>query len=537
MHLTEISHPTQDPELVSYVRPELRCLEDQLEITRDCFSLMRTGEGTSCLSAYLPKEPDEPDAAYQGRLGRASYTSAFRDSIRAFAGVLSQYQLKELPATLEDNQDNVDLLGSSLAKYLNHLDQMVLRDGGVAVLVEMPQAQEGIESAKEEQDLEIRPYLLTVERSNLINWRTRMQNGREVIEQAVVRMLQEKPMQEGQFGAELEPVYLHLKPGYFCKYRLERGLGGKWMMEKLEEGYTSLDHVPLIWYGASGSKFGTGEVPLIAMANLSIQHLQMRSDLAELIHKLSMPAAIRKGATQLVDGTYPDLVLGPNSAIDLPVDGDFFFAEPKGTSLASHQDEIKHVEQLMDRSSLAFLFGGDGGMKTATEVMLSGAQVAAQVTTLIENKQSLFSALLEIWSEYANEELDEEAGLEVSDNLIQRPLDPGETQAIIALFSQNVISHQTTLEELQRGHALSDQIDIEEELARVEEEKKKAQEEAIALMQEQANDVAGDAPPMNKNASAAEIDDDDKGKDGKPVKGAAAANKAKAKAVDGGRGT
>ena len=41
------------------------------------------------------------------------------------------------------------------------------------------------------------------------------------------------------------------------------------------------------------------------------------------------------------------------------------FAEPTGKSLERHQKEIEHIEALMDRSSLNFLYGAN--VKTATE--------------------------------------------------------------------------------------------------------------------------------------------------------------------------
>ena len=36
-----VSHPIDDPTLVSYVRPELRDLHIELERVNDCFTLMR----------------------------------------------------------------------------------------------------------------------------------------------------------------------------------------------------------------------------------------------------------------------------------------------------------------------------------------------------------------------------------------------------------------------------------------------------------------------------------------------------------------
>ena len=113
-------------------------------------------------------------------------------------------------------------------------------------------------------------------------------------------------------------------------------------------------------------------------------------------------------------------MLGPNSAIDLAVDGDFLFAEPSGSSWLNTRRR-SHVEALMDRSSLAFLYGQEG-TKTARG-RLHGAQIQAQVKTLIENKESAFDLALRLWCVYTKEKIDNETGIEISDNLIQRPLD------------------------------------------------------------------------------------------------------------------
>lgn len=513
MHDILVSHPIDDPELISYVRPELRAIQPELDRVKDCFELMR---GDKIKGRYLAQEYGEPDEAYAARLNRATYTPVFRDAIRAFAGLLGNYQEKDLPSTLEENLENVDMMGSSLAKFLNDLDQMVLRDGGAGVLVEMP-PEAGYESALEEIEGGARPYLVPVKRQDIINWRTAMVAGREVVQQAVVRTIMEMPSEEGPFGTKLEPIYCLFMPGAYKKIRLVRGATDQnWVMETIEEGMTTLPVVPLVWYGATGTRFGSGSVPLAGLADLSIQHYQLRSDLAELIHKLSMPVPVRKGASTDAHGRPAPLTIGPNSAIDLPEEGDFFFAEPSGGSLAQHQEEINHVEALMDRSSLAFLYGQEG-TKTATEAVLHGAQIQAQVATLIENKESSFDLMVRLWARYTAEKVKQETGIEISDNLIQRPMESQEVQAMLNLFGENAISHQTLLEELQRGHVLSQEIDLEEELARVEEERKKAQEEAMAMMQEASPGPEQFAPKPNAAPAAAKKPA--KGKEQDPAKG------------------
>ena len=496
-----VDHPIDDPELVSYVRPELRNLLPELEKVYDCFSLLRNDKTKG---KYLHQEPGEPDEAYKSRLHRSTYTPAFRDSIRAFAGLLGTYQVSDLPKTLTENEENVDMMGSSLSKFLNDVDQMVLRDGGAAILVEMPPEQEELTSALEEIEESRRPYLVAVRRTDVINWRTTMRGGREIVEQAVIRTVAEKVSKDGKFGVELEPIYVVLTPGMWQKIRIVRDNRSKWAMEVVASGSTTLPTVPLVWYGATGCRFGIGSVPLVGLADLSIQHFQFRSDLAELIHKLSMPVPVRKGATLDEYGRPPALVIGPNTAIDLPVEGDFSFAEPSGGSLAQHQQEITHIEGLMDRSTLTFLYG-EGGNRTATEAMLQGAQVQAQVATLIENKQSMFDLLMRLWAVYSAENVSTEAGLLISENLVMRPLEAQEVNAYLALFADNAISHQTLLEELQRGHILSGDLDLEEELARIEEEKQAAMDQAMEQAMAMADMGGGpedDAPPPGKNAAA-----------------------------------
>ena len=200
-----------------------------------------------------------------------------------------------------------------------------------------------------------------------------------MVEQVTVRQLRAMPDPEGQFGSKVEPVYYVLTPGKVEMYRVVKVDAGRWANQKVDEISTSLPVVPIVWYGASSSRFAQGELPLAGLADLSIQHFQMRSDLTELLHKCAMPVPVRKGATIGPDGKPAPLVLGPNTAVDLSGEGgsDFKFAEPTGKSLERHQQEITHIEGLMDRSSLNFLYGAN--IKTATEASLRASQVAAMI--------------------------------------------------------------------------------------------------------------------------------------------------------------
>ena len=113
-----INHPINDPSLVSYHRPELVAILPQLEQALDCWSLLNTGSLGAAKEKYLHREPAEPTAAYKARLERSTYTPIYRDSIRSYAGLLSRFQIIDAPPSMEANDNNVDLQGSSMQSFL-----------------------------------------------------------------------------------------------------------------------------------------------------------------------------------------------------------------------------------------------------------------------------------------------------------------------------------------------------------------------------------------------------------------------------------
>ena len=481
-----IPHPTNDPSLVSYHRPELVRILPQLEQAYDCWTLLNADGLGAAKSKYLHREPAEPTQAYKARLERSTYTPIYRDSIRSYAGLLSRFQLVDPPASLEANQHNVDLQGSSIQSFLTQVDEMVLRDGGAFIMVDM-MPDSGEDNFFDQQRDGRHPYFVSVKRCDVINWQVSYDRGREIVTRATVRQL--RSVADEGFGSKYEPIYYVLTPGKVETYRLVKGDASRWSNVKIDEMATSMPIIPLAWYGATTSRFAQGDLPMDGLADLSIQHFQMRSDLNELLHKCAMPVPVRKGAPIGPDGKAAPLVLGPNTAVDLPAEGgDFGFAEPSGKSLQRHQEEIRHVEELMDRSSLNFLYGAN--VKTATEASLRASQVASSVSALTRNKSSMFGVLVRFWAWYAGEQsqVTEESGLSMNDSLITKPMGASEIAQLVNLFNNDLLSKQTVLEELQRGGVLDPDLVLEKEMERIDEDKQAEHE----LQHEEAEQKLGE---------------------------------------------
>jgi hypothetical protein len=466
-----INHPINDPTLVSYHRPELVALLPQLDQALDCWSLLNTGTLGAAKAKYLHKEPAEPAMAYKARLDRSTYTPIYRDSIRSYAGLLSRFQIIDAPPSMEQNDDNVDLQGSSMQSFLTAVDEMALRDGGAFVMVDM-MPDNGTDNFFDQMNDGRHPYFISVKRCDVINWQVSYERGVESVNSVTVRQLRSVPDPEGPFGSKVEPVYFVLTPGNVKTYRLVKTDASRWSNVQIEDQSTSLPIVPLVWYGATTSRFAQGGLPMDGLADLSIQHYQMRSDLSELLHKCAMPVPVRKGAPIGPDGKPAPLILGPNTAVDLPSEGgDFMFAEPTGKSLERHQQEIKHIEELMDRSSLNFLYGAN--VKTATEASLRASQVASSVSALTRNKTAMFNTLMRLWAWYAGEQssITSESGLAINDSLMSKPLEASEMAQLVNLFNNRLLSQRTVLEELQRGGVLDPDLVVADEIERIEEDR------------------------------------------------------------------
>jgi hypothetical protein len=508
-----VPHPTNDPSLVSYHRPELIRQLPALELANNCWHLLdgtfsdSSGHSRGIKEKYLPQEPAEPRAAYDSRLTRSTYTPIYRDSIRAYAGLLNRFQMVDTPASLLAAETDVDLQGESIQSFWNRCDEKALRDGGVFVMVDMTQDR-GETNFFDEQNSDRRPYLIMVDRANVINWSIEYSSGREKVNHATIRQFRQRSI-PGSFGVELDAVYHVLRPNLVETYRLEKR-GREWVQIKEREVNTSIPVVPLVWYGSTDPHFAHGDLPLNALAELSIQHFQMRSDLQELLHKCAMPVPVRTGAKLGADGKPIPLILGPNTAVDLDAEGGKFeFAEPSGRSLERHQAEIQHLELLMDRSSLNFLYGAN--IKTATEASLRASQVASQVSSLTRNKVSSFTTVMRLWAAYSGEfdQVTPESGIAINDSLISRPLGASEIAQLVNLYSQGLLSKRTVLDELQRGGILDPDLKVQDEILRTDEDHQDQVDQMIddeTALQEAAPD-SSDSQVSNSVASEDPIND------------------------------
>lgn len=472
-------HPSTDASLPSFWHPTRKDLDDDLKRALDCWNYLRGKK-----EAYLPKETGEPDPAYRARLNRAVYSAFFRDGIETFAGILSRFELRDPPATLADLEANIDNEGNDITAFMMGVDSMLLRDGGVCLGVEMPP--NNASNRAQEVGASIRPYFVARSRGLLLNWRTTYVGGAEVLLRATFLEMVELP--DGDFGTKLEPRYRVIEPGQWTVYRIEQqGKGHEYVatVDVDEDGnekqglYTQpngqpLPVAPLVWYSGDGDQWGEGGMPLRQVLEHDLEHFRTRSDLAEKTHKLAMPVPVRTGMPVPAPGTAPEpLTIGPNSVVDVPEGGGFMFAEPSASSLAEQRSQVEAVEALIKEKTANFAYS-DGGNKTATQSALEAAHAQAGVSKLASRKDSAMQQLMKVWALFTGEPLNDDAGINVSSTIYDRPLDPQSRQVLIAEVDAGLLSRESAVEILQRGGANPITQSPGDELARLKQDERRA---------------------------------------------------------------
>ena len=467
----DLDHPIDDPSLPSYRHPTLRELAEDLRRAYDAYQCLR-----GCKNRYLPQEPQEPPDAYKARLGRSTFSDFYRSSITAFAGVLSKFNLSNPPESLAAAAPNIDLEGNSLTAWWQAADSLMLRDGGVALCVEMPAGQPI--NAAEEVSAGRRPYLLARPRSKVLNWRVSVTDGVEALERVTLLELNEEP--DGEFGVKTVPCYRVISRGAWQLYRIERNASNDLTAVLDKEGSGQylgangkpLPVVPVVWYASDQVGFGQGELPLRQVVEQGIEHFQQRSDLREKTHKCALPVPVAIGRTPPAPGeARKPLVIGPNSVVDLEQGGSFTFAEPSASSLAEQRAQISEVEKLISRQTLGFLYGDPGGAKTATQAGLESAQTESTITRIAQRKASAMQSLMAIWCMFTGEQLDPDAGLSMSASLFERPMEAQDVSQLQQLTGgDKLISQRSAIEELQRRGKLTVTTSPEDELKRIADE-------------------------------------------------------------------
>jgi hypothetical protein len=457
-----------------YIHPDLEDILEDLELVNDLWEGMRK----NTIRKYIHQHAKEPDDAYKLRLKRSEFDNYFRPTIEGYSGLLSNFTLsQDVALSIVEHQNDIDGQGNDLRVFLADADNAVLRDGCCGFIIDFPDTTGlNIVSPLDLKTANLRPYLSLVERRQMINWRQILLNGKQILSLLIIEVttLEEK----GEYGVSPKTIYRVFKRGnekngnrcQVMEFSIEEESGKKTLIIEKEPVSLTAQEIPIVLYSTSERNPLTTIPPFLNTAKLNTKLLRKQSELDEVMYRINLPVPVREGAegsynaiTQKVE--YPPLVLGSNSAVDVPIGGKFYFAEPTGAAIAGTQADIASLKQAIDRVSLAFLGGSKEGSMTATEALLNTAQVTTTINTIARRKESVVEAIFQWWIFYTGEKTG--GTIAIDDSVIQPAMTDQGAQVVLDAMGVS-ISRELGFTILRDRNWLPEGIDIEKEIAMME---------------------------------------------------------------------
>jgi hypothetical protein len=444
--------------------------EDPSEITNAVFAMIPRWDpiniclgGTRLLreqsERLIPREPREDEEAYKRRIFHATLPPFLQRLASQAAGLILRkgIQLDGDPYWTEWSR-NVSGDGTTLNAFARRMLEVAILYGHSSALVDFPAGETPRTLAEERAQRDRQPYLIQVNPTQILGWRTNDQRPQSELEQVRIREFVALPL--GSFGEEIEEQIRVLEPGRYKVYRRNEAAAGNW--EIISSGETSLDSIPLVtvYSNRLGNLLSTP--PLLEVAYLNISYAQRFCDYMHAIHTGAMPILTMRGFDP--DGDVP-IGISVNTAVLLPPDGGCEYVQPTSEAFES---QLKCLEALEDQISRL-------GINTLSQQNVTNA--AAESKRLDRIDSDSIMALISGDLKRALEEMlriaGTYAGIEPPQVIIEqdyenRLIDGNQITAYLQLYMQNAISQETLLRILQTGEVLPPELDIPTEMDRTE---------------------------------------------------------------------
>ena len=328
-----------------------------------------TGAMRKARKSFLPQWPNEADSIYKNRLESSVLHPVFSKTVAVMAARPFVQDMKidpKLPDALSILDEDSDRFNTGLQEFFADRFKEVLSFGLTGVLVDYTVG--GGRTIAEEKAMGSRPYFCTYPCQSIIGWKQK--NG-ELLQ---IRLMESVVEDEDEFNTQSVKQVRVLEPGKWFTYRMNDKK--EWIIH--EEGITSLDFVPFVFFYGVKSAFGVGVSPLLDLAYQNVEHWQSCSDQQNILHFARTPILFSSGfKPEAITAGGGSMVVADETGANLK------WVEHSGAAINSGRESIKDLEDRMNQSGAELL------------VKRSGSTTATQVISENEANKSLLQNVVE----------------------------------------------------------------------------------------------------------------------------------------------
>jgi len=430
---------------------------------RDCVAgeeAIKAGQET-----YLPKISSEQDSdEYTAYLSRAMFYNATGRTVQGLLGAMFRKPtVLNLPAAMKVFLDDADGTGTPLPVLIQRLAQEILIEGRFGILVDMPETT----SARPE----VRLCAYTAE--HIWDWRIE----KKKLVHLVLHECIDQPDKDGMGHVISEQLLvLKLDNGIYTAQRFEKrpqkgadGMTTSYKFEPITELKVievrgkRLDTIPFFCFAPTDLTLDIEKSPVNDLVTVNLSHYRTTADYEHGAHHTALP-------TPVVIGLDPDskqsLPLGPTRAWKVPMGGDAKMLEFTGKGLDTLKDMLTRKENMMVLLGARLLEDQKKGVEAAETHRIRHSGENSVLASIADTASRGISKALEIAAKWMS--ASGKVEVVVNKDFFDEPMDPQRMEALLKSWMSGGISKETYLWNMKRGEVLPDDITVEDELARIE---------------------------------------------------------------------
>lgn len=406
---------------------------------------------------YLPKWPNEDQAAYDCRLKTAVLFPAYQRTVSTLTGKPFSKPItvgEDVPPKIVEWMQDIDLEGRNLDAFASDVMEMQLGYGIGGILVDFPQAN-GVRTMADERAAGLRPYMVQIKPQQIIGWRAVRFNGAWRLDQ--LRFMESVEEPDGAFDAkEINQVRV-LEPGKWAIHRQNEKK--EWVLH--DEGVTTLDFIPYVPVYGQRTGYMQGKPPLIEVANLNVAHWQSASDQQTILHVARVPILTVIG----VDDEKFAMTVGASAAVKLPMGAEMKFVEHTGAAIESGENDLDSIEERMRQAGAELLVLAPGKV-TATQTATENAVGMCALQRIVQGLEDALDTALQYMADWVK--LGAGGHVTIFNDFGAASLAEASSQLLLQANQAGKLSDETFHSELQRRGIIASDVDWDTEKDRLE---------------------------------------------------------------------
>lgn len=369
---------------------------------------------------------------------------------------------------LKEDMKNVTIDGLDLNLFAKKIAFELCSVGRVGVLVDMPQS--GVAE---------KPYLTEYIAENILSWRTKVVEGREVLSYVLLREIVEQTvMLDGTFVPATMPQSIPIG-GLTARYRvLMLNDAGEYVQRVYNllsndvqlsqtsfteiqptRGGKPLDFIPFVIMGAMSPTAEVQKSPIFDIVTLNLAHYRTSAQLEHGRYYTALPVYYVPLGPGQEQGEYQ---IGPSVVWETPADSKPGILEYYGTGLRSLSDSLHEKEEYIAQlgGRLMGIAPTTSGESDATYKL----KQANEMSILLNITESMNAGLTRAFVWYQDWQRKNTKGLQVKINQDFKSLQIAarELRALALLYQEGILPVQAVYDALQAAEFLSEDISFSE---------------------------------------------------------------------------